>query len=67
MLSYEFSQHAYDVLKERGIQEAWVRLALEKPERKETKDDGTIHYIKSIEERGNRHLRIVTRQGCPSE
>ncbi|RKY38460.1 MAG: DUF4258 domain-containing protein, partial [Candidatus Omnitrophota bacterium] len=44
MMNYEFSEHAYDMLRERNIQEEWVKLALENPERKESKDDGTIHH-----------------------
>ncbi len=35
MVDYEFSEHASDMLKERNIQEDWVRLAIEDPERKE--------------------------------
>ncbi len=46
MMDYEFSEHAYDVSKERNIQESWVRLTLEKPDKKEVKEDGTVHYIK---------------------
>jgi len=59
MIKYEFSEHAYDMLKERNIQEAWVKLTMENPEKKELKDDGTIHYIRAIEEYGGRYLRVV--------
>jgi len=59
MIEYEFSEHAYDMLKERNIQEAWVKLTMENPEKKEPKDDGTIHYIRAIEEYGGRYLRVV--------
>ncbi len=31
MMEYEFSEHAYDMLRERNIQEAWVKLAIEDP------------------------------------
>jgi len=47
------------MLKERNIQEAWVKLTMENPEKKELKDDGTIHYIGAIEEYGGRYLRVV--------
>jgi len=59
MIDYEFSEHAYDMLRERNIQEDWVKLAIEDPERKEPKDDGTIHHIRAIEEYGGRFLRVV--------
>ena len=59
MKEYEFSEHAYDMLKERNIQERWVRLTIENPEKREFKDDGTVHYIKAIEEYGGRSLRVV--------
>ena len=56
---YQFSEHAYDMLKERNIKESWVKGALEKPSKKEAKENGTIHYIKSIEEYGGRYLRVI--------
>lgn len=59
MIEYEFSEHAYDMLKERNIRESWVKLAIEDPEKKEPKDDGTIHYIRAIEQHGGRYLRVV--------
>jgi len=46
-MDYEFSEHAHDMLRERNIQEEWVKLALEDPQRKEFRDDGTIHHIRS--------------------
>lgn len=59
MKKYEFSEHAYDMLKERNIQEAWVKSTIEEPEMRELKDDGTVHYIKTIKEYGGRYLRVV--------
>ncbi|MFQ5895471.1 MAG: DUF4258 domain-containing protein [Nitrospinota bacterium] len=58
-IEHEFSQHARDMLKERNIREAWVRLAVENPEKREPKEDGTVHYIRSIGEHGGRCLRVV--------
>ena len=55
MIEYEFSEHAYDMLRERNIGEAWVRLAIEDPEKKEPKDDGTVHYIRAIEQYEGRY------------
>lgn len=59
MSEYEFSEHAREMLKERGIQESWVKRAIEQPATKETQDDGTVHYIRTIEEFGGRHLRVI--------
>ncbi len=59
MLEYEFSERAYNMMKERNIQQAWVQLAIENPEKKELKDDGTLHYIPASEQYGGRYLRVV--------
>lgn len=59
MTEYEFSEHAYDMLDERNIQEDWVKLAMEDPEKKEFKDDGMVHYIRAIEDYEGRYLHIV--------
>lgn len=59
MFEYEFSGHACDMLRERNIQQAWVKLAIENPEKEEWKDDGTVHYIRSIEQYGGRYLRVI--------
>ena len=48
MKKYEFSEHAYDMLKERNIQETWVRLTIENPEKREFKDDGTVYFLSSV-------------------
>jgi len=59
MIEYQFSEHAYDMLRERNIRETWVKLAIEDPERQETMEDGTVHYIRAIEEYEGRYLRVV--------
>ena len=59
MDGYEFSDHAKSMLIERQVPEAWAYLALGKPDETELHDDGTVHYIKTIEEFGNRHLRVI--------
>lgn len=59
MTRYEFSEHAYSMLKERNISEAWVKLTIEDPGKVELNADGTIHYIRQIEEYGGRYLRVV--------
>ncbi|MDQ7065369.1 MAG: DUF4258 domain-containing protein [candidate division KSB1 bacterium] len=52
MYDYEFSEHASDMMKECNIQEKWVKTAIGNPDEVETKEDGTVHYIKSIEQYG---------------
>ena len=47
------------MLKERNVSETWVKQALEESELKESKDDGTVHYVRAIEEHEGRHLRVV--------
>lgn len=59
MTKYEFSEHAYEMLKERNIKEKWVKSTIENPDKKELKSDGTVHYIKEITEYGHRYLRVV--------
>ena len=59
MVEYEFSEHALDMLRERDIQEAWVKRAMEDPQKRERLDNGTIHYVRAIEEYGGRYLRVV--------
>lgn len=38
MIEYEFSEHAYDMLGERKIPEAWVKLAIEDPYKIESEE-----------------------------
>lgn len=59
MIEYQFSEHAYNMLRERNIRESWVKLAIEDPAKQEPKDDGTVHYIRAIEQYGGRYLRVV--------
>jgi hypothetical protein len=59
MLEYELSEHASVMLRERNIQEAWVKSAMENPDKKELKDDGTVHYIRAVEQYEGRYLRVV--------
>jgi len=59
VIEYEFSEDARDMMRERNIQAAWVKLAIESPERQELKDDGTVHSIRSIQEYEGRFLCVV--------
>ncbi|NPV58920.1 MAG: DUF4258 domain-containing protein [Actinobacteria bacterium] len=60
MVDLVFTGHALDMLEERKIKSDWVNLTLEDPERKERKEDGTVDYLRPIEEFGGRYLRVVT-------
>ena len=51
--------HLRKMLSERNIQEQGVERALKKPDRIETHEDGTKHYLKQIQEYDNRWLRII--------
>lgn len=59
MIEYQLSEHAYEMLSERNIRETWVKLTIADPERQEMKEDGTVHYIRAIEEYEGRRLRVV--------
>ena len=59
MKDYIYTEHATDMLKEREIKEKWIKETLKIPDTKETKADGTVHYIKKIEEYGDRFLRVI--------
>jgi hypothetical protein len=55
----EDSKHFRDMLRERGIDRAWVERTVAEPERSETHEDGTRHYLRRISEREDRWLRVV--------
>ncbi|MFH1515155.1 MAG: DUF4258 domain-containing protein [bacterium] len=59
MIDYQFSEHAYDMLRERNIKETWVRAVMENPELQEIREDGTVHYLRAIDEYDGRYLRVV--------
>ncbi len=59
MRVFVYTGHAMTMLEERGIKEDWVRLVLADPDKKERKEDGTVDYLRSIEEFRNRCLRVV--------
>ena len=56
---FSYSEHARNVMKEREIPDDWVELTVNEPERKESKEDGTVHFIRAVAEREGRHLRVV--------
>jgi hypothetical protein len=55
----EFTRHFNQMLEERNIRSKWVDQALKAPDQVEDFEDGTRHYIKQINEYGNRWLRVV--------
>jgi len=59
MVEYDTSSHARDMMNERHIIEEWVKRTLRYPDYSEEKEDGTIHYIKAIDEYQGRFLRII--------
>ncbi len=56
-----FTQHAEDMLIERGIDRAWVEATVQEPDAKEPdpKHPGVLRAFRRIPERGNRTLRVV--------
>jgi len=56
----EFSKHFKKMLQERSIQQEWVDKGMNEPEKvEEHEDDGTRHFLRRIEDHGNRWLRVV--------
>jgi len=55
----EFAEHFKNMLKERSIQEEWVDSVLHEPQKVEDHEGGTRHFLRQIEEHGNRWLRVV--------
>jgi hypothetical protein len=47
------------MLAERGIKTRWVNKTIDNPDRTEEREDGTRHYIRQLDEVGNRWLRVV--------
>ena len=54
-----YTKHALDMLRERKVKDEWVRMTMAAPERKEQKEDGTVDFIRPIEEFDNRYLRVA--------
>jgi len=54
-----YSRHFRNMLYERRIEEHWVKRVLSNPEKKESRIDGTEHFLGRIPERENRWLRVI--------
>ena len=63
MKQFEFTAHAENMILERNIAPGWVTTTISEPLFTETKNDGTIHYLKPIPEYGGRILRVVANPG----
>jgi len=55
----EFAEHFKNMLKERSIQQEWVDRVLHEPHKVEDHENGTRHFLRQIEEHGDRWLRVV--------
>ena len=55
----ETTKHFKKMLEERSIQQEWVDKVVNDPEKVEDHKDGTRHFLRCIQEHGNRWLRIV--------
>jgi hypothetical protein len=67
-MEYELSQHAQDVIREREIQDHWIKQVLSDPGliEKDPFDDQLEHRLGRIKECSHRVLRVVlNRQAQP--
>jgi len=55
----EFGEHFKNMLQERSVQQEWVDRVLHEPQKVEDHEDGTRHFLRQIEEHGDRWLRVV--------
>ena len=55
----KFTDHFNKMLKERGIRSEWVDRTIRNSDKIEDREDGMRHFLKQIEEYGNRWLRVI--------
>jgi len=60
-MDWNLTEHARTVMKERGIEPAWVELVLEGPAvlSRDPRDPALLHAIGPVTEREGRMLRVV--------
>ncbi|HHT9144003.1 MAG TPA: DUF4258 domain-containing protein [Candidatus Wujingus californicus] len=58
-MDFKLSKHTQGMLKEREIQEEWVRRTIDKSDWKNIGEDNNVHYFKSISEHGEKILHVV--------
>ena len=60
MKGFALTEHAADMMRQRGIPVKWIEQAIKAPDKTEVRErEGTKHYIRAIKERGGRYLRVV--------
>ena len=59
MENYEYSVHAIDMIIERDIPENWIEETILSPDFTEYVSNEELHFIKQINEYGNRYLKVV--------
>ncbi len=59
MDDFEYSKHAMDMIIEREIDKRWISDTITKPDYTKFVSEEEFHYIKQINEYGNRFLRVV--------
>ena len=62
MKKFEFTTHAQSMMIERNIAPEWITQTIADPLITETREDGTLHYLKPISGHEGRILRVVTNQ-----
>ena len=62
MAEFVLSEHAKTMKRERGIQDSWITQTLHQPEYIEYRDDGTGHYMRKIDEKEGKYLRVVVNE-----
>jgi len=58
-MNYTLSKHALGVMTARGIRKIWVEDTIEMPSLKIVKASNEVNLFSSIEENGNRCLKVV--------
>ena len=59
MLHYCLSNHAVEMKRERDIHGEWIDMTIENPDFTEHRNDGTMHYLRSISDKEGRFLRVI--------
>ena len=62
MEEIELTSHARNMLRERNIQEEWIRETLNSPGRKEEDEQGNTHYFKVFPEYDGRVLHVIVNE-----
>lgn len=54
-----YTEHLREMLREREIDEKWIKETMSSPDQIIENEDGTTHYIKQIIQYDSRWLRVV--------